>query len=621
MAWSDLADNQMVSFNDAQSSGASLKAGQSHVNSDKCMTRLEIVTKYNVELSDVLFADNQLCTKFSWGIYGSNSSFSSLNQNIPYMILYGMGADPNGDVYAVSSTGQIYQQTGGTGNFSLLSHYSNRFWSGITFTSNGDAYTCDTFQGYIYKRTGRTGNFVAVSNSFGNWYGIAAAPNGNIYACRPQGDIYKQTGGTGNFVALNQTYRAWSGMAASSNGDIYACVENGDIYKQTGGTGNFVALNQTSRLWSDITVAPNGDIYACVESGDIYKQTGGTGNFVALNETLRYWQGITAAPNGNIYACAGGEIYMLPAPLFYNTQQSATAARNNCPSGYIAGDATLTVAANTYSSSFSVAVANQLALDYIYDNLQAYANANGSCTYIYYNTQQSGTATRNNCSEGYEGSTETLIAQAGTFTSTIGVQNANDKAIAYIELNAQSYANANGTCTLIPVYYNTQQQLTLAKNNCPEGYSGSDVTLTVAANTYSSNVSVAVANQLAIDYLYDNAQAYANANGTCTLNTPADNITAYITFAPTGGSCTINKNGIRQIRTTNSITSTFSAAPGDEISITIVSPLGSGRTAIIDVYNNGYVGGNTGTISTTFTFTVVAGSGTYEIFADAYNQN
>jgi hypothetical protein len=314
--------------------------------------------------------------------------------------------------------------------------------------------------------------------------------------------------------------------------------------------------------------------------------------------------------------------FMPTCNVYYNTQQSGTATRDNCPAGYTAGQATLTVAANTYTSTISIADANSKAVTYIDANKQAYANANASCTApIYYNTEQSGTATRNNCSEGYTGGDATLTISANTYSSNISIADANNQAIAYIDANKQAYANANGSCTALTVYYNTQQQLTLAKNDCSEGYSGSDVTLTVAANTYSSYVSVAVANQLAIDYLYDNAQAYANANGTCTLNTPADNVTAYITFAPTGGSCTINKNGIRQIRTTSGTLFTFSAAPGDEISITIVSPLGQGRTAIIDVYNNGYVGGNTGTVSTTFTFTVVAGSGTYEIFADAYNQD
>jgi hypothetical protein len=41
-----------------------------------------------------------------------------------------------------------------------------------------------------------------------------------------------QTGGSGPFVALNQTARAWRGMAAAPNGNVYASVQNGDIYMQ-----------------------------------------------------------------------------------------------------------------------------------------------------------------------------------------------------------------------------------------------------------------------------------------------------------------------------------------------------------------------------------------------------
>jgi hypothetical protein len=61
MPWNDLASNQMVSFTDAQTSGFTLKSGQSHVTSNQCMTRLDIVTKYNVSISG--YADNQLVPK------------------------------------------------------------------------------------------------------------------------------------------------------------------------------------------------------------------------------------------------------------------------------------------------------------------------------------------------------------------------------------------------------------------------------------------------------------------------------------------------------------------------------------------------------------------------------
>jgi hypothetical protein len=96
--------------------------------------------------------------------------------------------------------------------------------------SNGDVYAAVAL-GDIYKQSGGTGNFNALSQTNRLWSGMAATPNGDVYACVNGGDIYKQTSGTGNFAALSQTPRVWNGMAAAPNGDIYACVYGGDIYK------------------------------------------------------------------------------------------------------------------------------------------------------------------------------------------------------------------------------------------------------------------------------------------------------------------------------------------------------------------------------------------------------
>jgi hypothetical protein len=67
MAWIDLANNQMVSFTDAQTSGIALKAGQSHVTSNECMTKAQIQDKYNVLTAPMdSFASNQLVEKEKW---------------------------------------------------------------------------------------------------------------------------------------------------------------------------------------------------------------------------------------------------------------------------------------------------------------------------------------------------------------------------------------------------------------------------------------------------------------------------------------------------------------------------------------------------------------------------
>jgi hypothetical protein len=67
MAWINLANNQMVSFTDAQTSGIALKAGQSHVTSNECMTKTQIQAKYNVLTAPMdSFASNQLVEKEKW---------------------------------------------------------------------------------------------------------------------------------------------------------------------------------------------------------------------------------------------------------------------------------------------------------------------------------------------------------------------------------------------------------------------------------------------------------------------------------------------------------------------------------------------------------------------------
>jgi len=263
------------------------------------------------------------------------STFNALSQTTRGW--NGMTATANGDVYASVNGGDIYKQTGGTGDFVALSQTS-RQWIGMADTSNGDVYAAVT-NGDIYKQTGGTGNFVALGQTTRLWRGMTTAPNGDVYAAVYFGDIYKQTGGTGNFVALGQTVRNWYSMAATPSGDVYATDDDdgGDIYKQTGGTGNFVALSQTSRTWFGMTATANGDVYASTWNGDTYKQTGGAGNFIALGQTSRDWRGMTAAPNGDVYAAVNnGDIYKAT----FDTASATVTVDNGSPAGVTASSAT-----------------------------------------------------------------------------------------------------------------------------------------------------------------------------------------------------------------------------------------------------------------------------------------
>jgi hypothetical protein len=66
------------------------------------------------------------------------------------------------------------------------------------------------------------------------------------------------------------------------------------------------------------------------------------------------------------------------------------------------------------------------------------------------------------CPSGYTGSQVTYVIPAGTYLSSIGQTEANQKAIDDLLANGQAYANALGTCT---------QQSSCTPSNCTgEGY-------------------------------------------------------------------------------------------------------------------------------------------------------
>ena len=86
-----------------------------------------------------------------------------------------------------------------------------------------------------------------------------------------------------------------------------------------------------------------------------------------------------------------GESSSCPSNLYYNEQQSGSFIKNDCSSGYSGSSVTYTIAPGTYSSSTSLAAANQLAINDVNANGQNYANANGTCTSntVYARTEES----------------------------------------------------------------------------------------------------------------------------------------------------------------------------------------------------------------------------------------
>lgn len=254
---------------------------------------------------------------------------------------------------------------------------------------------------------------------------------------------------------------------------------------------------------------------------------------------------------------------------FMNQTLGITKTKNNCPSGQVGSSVTYTVQENRYSSTISQADANQKARDQEDVNAQNYANTNGTCTAappetpftlnygVPFNKQFLVTITDTvaNTSVSY------TISSAGAIYNIPGGKNSY---VSVTSLNATglynfSFAGQYKTGTSVrfaPVelkytlslgigivtFYNSEITVTKTRN-CPSGQVGSSVTYTVPANTCSSTISQADADQQADTY----AQNYANENGFCSL--PPTYYNTYLSVTKIRNNCAAGYTGTSVIYT------------------------------------------------------------------------
>jgi hypothetical protein len=126
---------------------------------------------------------------------------------------------------------------------------------------------------------------------------------------------------------------------------------------------------------------------------------------------------------------------------YSNNLISEIFTRSNCGTGYQGGNVIFTIPAGAYTSSISQQDADMKAEMYLLANAQNYADANGSCSLIYYNTQQSKTDTTQICNIGYKGGVVTYIVAPKVYSSIISQADADQKALDDINANAQYSTN------------------------------------------------------------------------------------------------------------------------------------------------------------------------------------
>jgi hypothetical protein len=160
-----------------------------------------------------------------------------------------------------------------------------------------------------------------------------------------------------------------------------------------------------------------------------------------------------------------------------------------------------------------------------YNNVSA-AKQNG-CPGIYYNKAITETFVKSNCGSGYAGMDISYTIPANKYSSPLGQWHADilaeQELLVYGQVNADNTSATTG-CAFI--WYNDLKSQTFTTNDeaCGPGYKGGSVTYSVPANKYFSLVSKNVANQLALNEIAANGQAYANdsIHKVCEVNTTAE---------------------------------------------------------------------------------------------------
>lgn len=208
------------------------------------------------------------------------------------------------------------------------------------------------------------------------------------------------------------------------------------------------------------------------------------------------------------------------ATVYYNTEQTGSFQRTNCPSGYIGTYVEYTIPAGTYSSTVSVEDANRKAREALALEGPAYANVHGECNQnVWTNREMTKQYQKTGCDpDTEEGSMVDFTVEAGRFTSTVSQADADKKAEEYLDANGPAYANQHGECITVK-WYNDAQSGRFQRTDCLSTETGSFVNYTVEAGRFSSTVSKEDANDKAKAALAIEGPEYANEHGICEEST------------------------------------------------------------------------------------------------------
>ena len=314
-------------------------------------------------------------------------------------------------------------------------------------------YTSVNFPGYLV--------YLNILEVFSNAELNVSRTKNNCYGTHEVGSTVTYTVPAGKYTSIVSQTEA----DQLAQDDVDA---NAQGYANTNGTCLTVYYSSLLNISKTRNDCPSGQVGSAVNYSVYYGKYTSTISQVDADQ-----KAITNEDaNAQAYANANGGC-ALP-PTYYSTYLSVAKTRNNCTTGYTGSSVNYVVNSGKYTSLISQADANQKAQADADANAQNYANTNGACNppVTYYNSPLNVQKTRNNCTINEVGSVSYYYIPHGKYTSTISQADANQKAQADADANAQNYANTQGICVPKPTSINY---------SVPEG-SQFYITITVNSN-------------------------------------------------------------------------------------------------------------------------------------------
>jgi hypothetical protein len=400
------------------------------------------------------------------------------------------GGTPSSITYSVAAGTYSSSLSHDDANAQALAHLEEQGRYYLLYTATCTFYNVSMSQSFTRNNcvAGGTGSSVPYNVPAGRYSSTISQADANAQA---QNDINSNGQGNANQNGNCTFYSVSMSQSFTRN--------NCDA----GGTGSSVPYN-----------VPAGRYSSAISQEDANAQ--------AQNEINTYGQN-TSNQNGSC--------------TYYNYSITSFFTKNDCGPGGSASTVTYFIPAATYSSLVSQADADAKAQNDKNTNGQNYANAHGVCGYI--SDAMSKTYTKT-CASGGIPSNVTFSVAAGTYSSSVSHDDANAQALAHLEEQGRYYLLYTATCT----FYNATRSQVFTRNDCGAGQFGTNVTYTIAPDTYLSTSSQADADTQAQNDINKNGQNFANQNGGCS-----------VPEIPVEGSSTIS-NATFQVTLTNTATGT-----------------------------------------------------------------